>query len=114
MLLLNTLILEDLMKNLKCSCSYCRYPCRFSNPESLKYETRTSQDSLTRENFVTTNGSPPLYNGMNFCRLLPLPALTEVKFRLCGPGSSVGIATAYGLDGPGIETRWGQVFLHLS
>ena len=24
-----------------------------------------------------------------------------------GPGSSVGIATGYGLDGPGIEFRWG-------
>jgi hypothetical protein len=24
-----------------------------------------------------------------------------------GPGSSVGIATGYGLDGPGIESRWG-------
>ena len=23
----------------------------------------------------------------------------------CGPGSSVGIATDYGLDGPGIESR---------
>ena len=28
----------------------------------------------------------------------------------CGPGISVGIATDYGLDGPGIETRWGEVF----
>jgi hypothetical protein len=27
--------------------------------------------------------------------------------RLSGPGSSVGIATGYGLDGPGIESRWG-------
>jgi len=27
-----------------------------------------------------------------------------------GPGSSVGIATDYGLDGPGIESRWGQDF----
>jgi hypothetical protein len=27
-----------------------------------------------------------------------------------GPGSSVGIATAYGLDGPVIGSRWGQVF----
>jgi len=26
---------------------------------------------------------------------------------MCGPGSSVGIATGYGLDGPGIESRWG-------
>ena len=24
-----------------------------------------------------------------------------------GPGSVVGIATGYGLDGPGIESRWG-------
>jgi hypothetical protein len=30
------------------------------------------------------------------------------------PGSSVGIATGYGLDGPGIEFRWGRDFPHLS
>jgi hypothetical protein len=29
-------------------------------------------------------------------------------------GSSVGIATNYGLDGPGIESRWGWDFLHMS
>jgi hypothetical protein len=28
----------------------------------------------------------------------------------CGPGSSVGIATGYGLDGPGIESQWGRDF----
>jgi hypothetical protein len=27
-----------------------------------------------------------------------------------GPGSSVGVATDYGLDGPGIEARWGEIF----
>jgi hypothetical protein len=27
-----------------------------------------------------------------------------------GPGSSVGIATDYRLDGPGIESRWGEIF----
>jgi hypothetical protein len=26
------------------------------------------------------------------------------------PGSSVGIANGYGLDGPGIESRWGARF----
>jgi hypothetical protein len=31
-------------------------------------------------------------------------------FTCCGPGSSVGIATGYGLDGPGIESRWGEIF----
>jgi hypothetical protein len=29
---------------------------------------------------------------------------------LCGPDSSVGIATDYGLDGRGIESRWGARF----
>jgi hypothetical protein len=33
---------------------------------------------------------------------------------ICGPDSVVGIATGYGLDGPGIESRWGRDFLHLS
>ena len=27
-----------------------------------------------------------------------------------GPGSSVGIAGGYGLEGPGIESRWGEIF----
>ena len=31
-----------------------------------------------------------------------------------GRDSSVGIATRYGLDGPGIESRWGEDFLHPS
>jgi hypothetical protein len=31
-----------------------------------------------------------------------------------GPGSSVGIATGYGLDCPGMEFRWGRDFPHLS
>ena len=30
------------------------------------------------------------------------------------PGSSVGIVTGNGLDGPGIESRWRQDFPHLS
>jgi len=51
------------------------------------------------------------------------PSSAEVKNRLqlylysilvylsiCGPGSVVGIAIAYGLDGPGIESRWGEIF----
>jgi hypothetical protein len=30
------------------------------------------------------------------------------------PGSSVGITTGYGLEGPDIESRWGRDFPHLS
>jgi hypothetical protein len=33
---------------------------------------------------------------------------------ICGPGSSVGVATDYGLDGPGIESWWGREFSHPS
>jgi hypothetical protein len=31
-----------------------------------------------------------------------------------GRDSSVGTAIRYGLDGPGIESRWGRNFLHPS
>jgi len=37
-----------------------------------------------------------------------------MQLRASGPGSVGGIATGYGLDGPGIEPRWGRDFLHLS
>ena len=33
---------------------------------------------------------------------------------MCGPGSVVGIATAYGMEGLGIESRWEREFPHLS
>jgi len=33
--------------------------------------------------------------------------IIKAYINFCGPGSIVGIATGYGLDGPGIESRWG-------
>ena len=36
--------------------------------------------------------------------------LNKVNKLLCGPGSVDSIATAYGLDGPGIDSRWGEIF----
>ena len=41
-------------------------------------------------------------------------SITKDLFRNVGPGSSVGIANGYGLDGPGIESRWRRDFPHLS
>jgi hypothetical protein len=35
-----------------------------------------------------------------------------IIFSYCGLGSSVGIATDYGLDGLGFESRWGRHFSH--
>ena len=39
--------------------------------------------------------------------LLFSPTLSEHREFRRGRDSSVGIATRYGLDGPGIESRWG-------
>jgi len=36
--------------------------------------------------------------------------LVVVNMKTRGLGSSVGIVTGYGLDGPGIEFRWGEIF----
>ena len=44
-----------------------------------------------------------------------LQPASNVEDKLLAPmGSSVGIATGYGLDGQGIESRWGRYFPHLS
>jgi hypothetical protein len=42
---------------------------------------------------------------------LQLFAMYTVK---CGPGSVDSIANGYGLDAPGIESRWGRDFPHPS
>ena len=33
--------------------------------------------------------------------------LTKTHAPHCGPGSVIGLATGYGLDDPGIKSRWG-------
>jgi len=45
---------------------------------------------------------------------IPIYIVTRQLLVLKGPGSVVGIATRYGLDGPGIESRCGRDFPHLS
>jgi hypothetical protein len=50
----------------------------------------------------------------------PVPRVVTLLYNLAqyrmtrGPGSSVGIATDYGLDCPGIDSRWGRDFSHMS
>jgi hypothetical protein len=39
-----------------------------------------------------------------------LGSFVHAHILFCGPGSVVGIATSYGLDGPEIESRWGARF----
>jgi hypothetical protein len=46
-------------------------------------------------------------NKINTALVKDAVALMYVYVLFGGPGSSVGIARGYGLDGPGIESRWG-------
>jgi hypothetical protein len=47
-----------------------------------------------------------LMESIPFCRDILILAHTLQ----CGSGIVVGIATGYALDGPGIESRWGEIF----
>jgi hypothetical protein len=49
-----------------------------------------------------------------YCKHVQITAFNRSATVLCGPGSSVGIATGYGQNGPGIDSRWGRNFPHLS
>ena len=51
---------------------------------------------------------------MDIIKLASTPDSFDSVTLYKGPGSVVGIASAYGLDGPGIESRWGRDFPHLS
>jgi hypothetical protein len=67
---------------------------------------------VTQED-ILSNACCLLHRGLHSVfRIKPDKYDTETKS--CEPGSSVGIATDYGLDGPGIESRWGRDFPHLS
>jgi hypothetical protein len=44
----------------------------------------------------------------------PLEHLVMAQSKYVGLDSSVIITTRYGLDGPGIESRWGRDFPHTS
>jgi len=49
--------------------------------------------------------TPFCYRTGDFSRVFIPPSM-----QLVGRDSSVGVATGYGLDGPGIESRWGEIF----
>ena len=58
-----------------------------------------------------------LSDARHYAILVSARALKILILVLCtksGPGSVVGIATGYGLDGLGIESRWRRDFPHLS
>ena len=63
------------------------------------------------EEVLTINCSPDMNRGLLFIVMLPI-----YNENVCSGSrnGSVGIATHYGLEGPGIEPRWGRDFPRLS
>jgi len=62
---------------------------------------------------TTCQSSKEKASSLSLCRFPSQPYrrnLLSVNYCIGGPGSSLGIATDYGLNGPGIESRWGRDF----
>ena len=55
-----------------------------------------------------------IFHNLSLSLVMTTHAIFSNVYLHRGPGSLVGIATAYGLDGPGTEPWWGRDFLHLS
>jgi len=65
-------------------------------------------------NYELPEGSHPLNVWtFQFSNLIFSPSVQYKKWRPCW-NSSVGIYSCYRIGGPGIELRWGRVFLHPS
>ena len=73
-------------------------------------EGLTTLPALGVECFEIWASQPP--GNLRACPGLSRPVMGLLY--LCGPGSSVCIATGYRLDVPGIESRWRRDFPHLS
>jgi hypothetical protein len=73
---------------------------KFSGYKTTKYYSQRLNDVLTCVIHILKT--------CNLCRISRL--FTCIYYVDSGPGSSVGIVTGYGLDGPGIESRWGTRF----
>ena len=55
-----------------------------------------------------------VFTATGICYTSYVACLLAEYFTMRGPGSLAIVATAYGLDGPGIESRWGRDFPRLS
>ena len=78
---------------------------RCSNCTGLKLTRMSPHHSfLSKCSILWRRLAPPL----TFLRIIT-PSYTQLhlNYRTLGRDSSVGIATRYGLDSPGIESRWG-------
>ena len=77
--------------------------CRNNGSKHVNKNSTTRKCILKkRPRYVNHRGTEALLRAM---KIMVGPVLGASHYLLCGPGSVVGIATGYGLDGLGIEFR---------
>ena len=77
-------------------------------------EKKATEDLITDKNSLVYRIVFFSFLGRKKKLIKSILLLLQLLYLKCGPGSSVGIATGYGMDGPGIKSRWGRDFPHLS
>ena len=98
--------------------SYIFQPLNIALPGTNTSAAETVSKNVTTDTKRTLLQNPFQYRTLDF-RFTPdipdspqgLSVFRDSCISARGPGSSVGIATGYGLDGPEIESRWeGEIF----
>ena len=84
----------------------------------IQYNSNTAMDNIFVDNSrINLSSVSPIINCLSDhdAQILTITYThTHTHIYMRGLGSAVSIATAYGVDGPGIESRWGRDFPHLS
>jgi len=89
-----------------------RKPLLFKYRLSNKQLPHVTISNVLEIVFITQQISREHFNLLNLLSCNFNNFVTSAKDS--GPGSLVGVATGYGLNGPGTQTRWGRDFPHLS
>jgi hypothetical protein len=97
---------KDRSSSLHCSSPLCLHRQDCDRENCVTHVTLSSRQT----NFTKSNIS---FTDIHVTHTLSY-FLLILSSTYSGPGSSVGIATDYGLDGSGIESRWGRDFSHTS
>jgi hypothetical protein len=96
------------------SCSQTSFPKDISSIPKYSTCELCCQSENERGFSQSTSSFPRHYSPISIPYLYFFHIFWPHTLKIRGRDSSVGIATRYGLDGPGIESRWGQDFPHPS
>ena len=82
--------------------SFLHFALPFTGAASLRYKVHCDTETLQQQysRLTSARTDTDTFHTAESTTLYLLPIACQ-----CGPGSVVGVATGYGLDGPGIESR---------